>query len=274
MITEVLAPRKSINITLLAFLTLLFSILKASGRSNYTENFEKTFLLQVILSFVVIILVVGLMLAFVFKYRDDGSDREPEEIAEGKFEVTWTLFAVILVLIIFFTSAAGINAFIDANDSTPYEVIRVEGKQFDWTFYIDSHNVNFTASMPGAIFLNNGTADVRYSASQVISNATLLTQYESQFDGFLQIIKNPNTGKYYQALVVEVGEAYRYEITSEETSVIHSFFVNDLSFKADALPGSVNTVTLTIEEAGTYWGACAELCGVSHYDMLFAIIAV
>ncbi|MCY3414152.1 MAG: hypothetical protein INQ03_21080 [Candidatus Heimdallarchaeota archaeon] len=77
---EILAMRKSMKFTLLGLLSLLFSVLKASGRSNYTENFEKTFLLQVILSFVVIILVVGLMLAFVFKYRDDGSDRVAEPV--------------------------------------------------------------------------------------------------------------------------------------------------------------------------------------------------
>jgi cytochrome c oxidase subunit 2 len=54
--------------------------------------------------------------------------------------------------------------------------------------------------------------------------------------------------------------------------VIHSFWVPGLGGKRDALPGQVNRLLLTPEEAGVYPGQCAEFCGVSHANMRHAAV--
>lgn len=72
-------------------------------------------------------------------------------------------------------------------------------------------------------------------------------------------------------LVLPVGEPIDFEIVSDD--VIHSFFIPAFLVKRDAVPGVDNHLQLTIDEAGTYAGQCAEFCGLLHDQMLFSINA-
>src|ERR1700719_886791 len=49
--------------------------------------------------------------------------------------------------------------------------------------------------------------------------------------------------------------------------VIHSFFVPNMRFKQDAVPGLEIHMHFTPTEVGDYEIACAELCGLGHYKM-------
>jgi cytochrome c oxidase subunit II len=73
-------------------------------------------------------------------------------------------------------------------------------------------------------------------------------------------------------VVVPVGQPIRFVITSDD--VIHSFYVPQFLFKRDVLPGRQNVFDITVEEAGTYRGQCAEFCGVGHSAMPFTVRAV
>jgi cytochrome c oxidase subunit 2 len=74
-----------------------------------------------------------------------------------------------------------------------------------------------------------------------------------------------------QSLVVPAGQAVRFRLTSLD--VIHSFWIPALRYKHDAIPGSVQIVTLTFSP-GVFPGQCAEFCGLRHADMLFTAHAV
>lgn len=60
--------------------------------------------------------------------------------------------------------------------------------------------------------------------------------------------------------------------TLEGPDVIHSFWVPGLGGKRDVVPGRVNTLRLTPEVPGEYWGQCAEFCGASHANMGLRVI--
>ena len=75
-----------------------------------------------------------------------------------------------------------------------------------------------------------------------------------------------------QPLVVPTGEPIRFRITSSD--VIHSFFIPQLRFKRDAIPGSVQSVTLDFDRTGHFTGSCAEYCGLLHSDMVFTVDAI
>ena len=55
--------------------------------------------------------------------------------------------------------------------------------------------------------------------------------------------------------------------------VIHSWWVPELGWKRDAIPGFVNEAWTYIEEPGVYRGQCAELCGKDHGFMPVVVIA-
>lgn len=49
--------------------------------------------------------------------------------------------------------------------------------------------------------------------------------------------------------------------------VIHSFWVPKLGGKRDVIPNHTNELILTPNQAGEYYGQCAEFCGLSHANM-------
>ena len=61
------------------------------------------------------------------------------------------------------------------------------------------------------------------------------------------------------------------KLTSED--VIHSFWAPKLAGKLDVIPNRDNFMTLEADEPGTYFGQCAEFCGISHADMGLRVVA-
>ena len=73
-------------------------------------------------------------------------------------------------------------------------------------------------------------------------------------------------------LVLPVGETAAVTVTSSD--VIHSFWIPDMLFKRDAVPGRTSTFDLTPNRLGTYIGRCGEFCGLNHALMTFTVRVV
>ena len=83
----------------------------------------------------------------------------------------------------------------------------------------------------------------------------------------------PDKGVYtYHDMVVPTNTTVTLKITSSD--VVHSWWIPKLGGKADATPGHTNETWFKIAKEGTYTGACAELCGDNHADMLARVTAV
>lgn len=75
-----------------------------------------------------------------------------------------------------------------------------------------------------------------------------------------------------QQLVVPVGEAIRFNLRTLD--VIHAFWIPEVRYKHDLIPGSTQVVTLSFDQLGRWWGQCAEFCGLRHADMVFPVHVV
>jgi cytochrome c oxidase subunit 2 len=75
-----------------------------------------------------------------------------------------------------------------------------------------------------------------------------------------------------QPLVVPTGEPIRFDLVSLD--VIHAFWIPELNYKHDLIPGSTQVTTLSFDQSGTFQGQCAEFCGLRHADMIFPVEAV
>ncbi|MEO8292938.1 MAG: cytochrome c oxidase subunit II [Actinomycetota bacterium] len=73
-------------------------------------------------------------------------------------------------------------------------------------------------------------------------------------------------------MVLPVDEPVEITVTSRD--VIHSFFVPDLLFKRDAIPGRTSTFEFTPTQIGTFPAQCAEFCGLWHSKMTFDVKVV
>jgi cytochrome c oxidase subunit 2 len=75
----------------------------------------------------------------------------------------------------------------------------------------------------------------------------------------------PNGAFSYYKLVVPVDTAVELELLS--TDVVHTWNVEELARKADAVPGKTNKVFFTTSEEGAYEGDSATLSGQSYAAM-------
>lgn len=73
-------------------------------------------------------------------------------------------------------------------------------------------------------------------------------------------------------LIIPAGEPVQIRLSSADVN--HSFWVPELHGKLDMIPGRVNTFWIEAEEPDTYWGICAEFCGIQHANMYFLAIAL
>ena len=71
-------------------------------------------------------------------------------------------------------------------------------------------------------------------------------------------------------LHVPVNTSVKLNLTSDD--VIHSFWTPKLAGKQDAIPNNVNPMKFSSDIVGTFFGQCAEFCGVAHAHMRFRVI--
>ena len=69
---------------------------------------------------------------------------------------------------------------------------------------------------------------------------------------------------------IPVGRPVAFKL--ESSDVIHSFWVPKIAGKVDMVPLNNNFLWMIGDEVGTYYGQCAEFCGIAHAHMRFRVI--
>jgi len=75
-----------------------------------------------------------------------------------------------------------------------------------------------------------------------------------------------------QPLIIPCDENIRLLGTSAD--VLHCFSAPRLGVKFDTVPGRLNVVHVRVEEPGTFYGQCSELCGRGHSFMPIQVTSV
>ncbi|MFL5897188.1 MAG: hypothetical protein ACJ76D_01800 [Solirubrobacterales bacterium] len=82
----------------------------------------------------------------------------------------------------------------------------------------------------------------------------------------------PNGAFSYYKLVVPVDTAVELELLS--TDVVHTWNVDDLAPKADAVPGKTHRIVFSSQDEGVYTGEASTLSGQSYASMRTAVEVV
>lgn len=72
---------------------------------------------------------------------------------------------------------------------------------------------------------------------------------------------------------IHIPTGERVTLKLDTDNVIHSFWLPALTGKMDLIPGRTNETWIETDEPGTYWGQCAEYCGLQHARMRFVVVA-
>ncbi|WP_031510148.1 cytochrome c oxidase subunit II [Streptomyces megasporus] len=211
------------------------------------------------------VLVWGLIIWCVIVYRRTRTKVEvpPQTRYNMPIEALYTVVPLIIISVLFYFTARDETKILELSEK-PDHVINVVGYQWSWGF-------NYIADVDGDASTSNLDA-----AELADLPDNMLEAAPAGAEG-VHVVgtpadKNPQNGNPGPTLWLPKGEKVRFILSSRD--VIHSFWVVPFLFKQDVIPGHVNQFEVTPTKEGTYFGKCAELCGVDHARMLFNVKVV
>jgi cytochrome c oxidase subunit 2 len=81
----------------------------------------------------------------------------------------------------------------------------------------------------------------------------------------------PNGSRSINDLHIPAGQVVLLTVKSYD--VVHSWWIPQLGGKIQAVPGRTNHIWFKADRPGTYYGQCAEFCGIFHEAMAARVIA-
>jgi cytochrome c oxidase subunit 2 len=201
--------------------------------------------------FIMTIIVVGVAFTAaqvalgyaVWRFRDTGGGtRAVYTHGSNRLEIIWTaVTAVVFISLALLGQRVWWNLHMQPAPAGSAEV-RVLAQQFQWNFQYAGADGKF------------GHTDPRKISDESVNYIGLDDADPAAKDDVV-----------LQTLVTEVN--HPVELTLMARDVTHSFWVPQLRYKQDAVPGLEIPVHFTPEKVGRYEIACAELCGQQHYKM-------
>ncbi|MDX6529148.1 MAG: cytochrome c oxidase subunit [Blastocatellia bacterium] len=201
--------------------------------------------------FAITIIVVGISFAaaqiglgwVVWKYRDtSAATRATYSHGNNRLEVIWTVVtAIVFISLAVMGQRVWASLHLHAAPPGSYTV-EVVAQQFSWNFHYHGKDNVFGRTDP-----------------KLIDDSAL------NYVGLDDTDPNAKDDSVVSTLVVPVNRPVELILKSKD--VTHSFFVPQLRFKQDLVPGMAIPVHFTVTKTGKYELACAELCGMNHYKM-------
>ena len=193
------------------------------------------------------VVVFGAMFYSIFRHRKSRGVKPAKFHHSTAVEIVWT---VIPVFILVAMAIPATRVLIDFEDTSETEMtVKVTGYQWFWGYEYIDEDVQFLSR------LDRDSDRARQRGSGI---------EPASVENYLQEVD--------QRLVVPVDTRIKFQITAAD--VIHSWWVPDLGWKRDAIPGFINEAWTEIQEPGVYRGRCAELCGRDHGFMPIVVEAV
>ena len=152
-------------------------------------------------------------------------------------EITWTIIPVLILVAIAVPATKTLILMEQTGDAEI--TLKVTGYQWKWKYDYMEEDLSFFSS------LGKASNEARQLNSGIDP---------ASVDNYLLEVDKP--------IVLPVKTKVRILTTADD--VIHAWWVPDLGWKRDAIPGFINDNWAYIEEPGTYRGQCAELCGKDH----------
>lgn len=188
------------------------------------------------------IVVFGVMLYAIIFHRKAAGHQPAKFHDNTKLEIVWTIIPFIILGAIAFPATKTLLHMDDVADADL--TVKVTGYMWRWHYEYLGTGVDFMS-------------DLSTPYESIIHRAVINKDY-------LREVDNP--------LVVPINKKIRFLMTAND--VIHSWWVPELAVKKDAIPGFINETWTRINQAGSYTGQCAELCGARHAFMPIVVQAV
>ncbi|MDC0976798.1 cytochrome c oxidase subunit II [bacterium] len=193
------------------------------------------------------ILVFGVMFWSIFHHRKSKGAKAAKFSHSTTVEIIWTIVPTIIIISL---AVPATGLLIRMDDTSEAKItIKATGIQWKWKYDYLDEDITLYSSLD--------------AKSQEVAQRDS-GQNPMEHENYLLDVDEP--------LVVPVNTKLRILTTAED--VIHAWWVPELGWKRDAIPGFINDNWAIIEEPGTYRGNCTEICGKGHGYMPIVVKAV
>ncbi|MEQ8426624.1 MAG: cytochrome c oxidase subunit II [Gammaproteobacteria bacterium] len=215
-----------------------------------TPTSQKVYDLHMTILYIVTVIGIGVFAVMcwsIFHHRKSKGAVAAQFHHSTFAEVTWTIIPI-LILVAMAVPATKTLIFMEQTGDAEM-TIKVTGYQWKWKYDYMEDDISFFSTL----------AQDSNEARQ--RNAAVKPE---DVENYLLEVDNP--------VVVPINTKIRILTTAADVN--HAWWVPDLGWKRDAIPGFINDNWTYIEKAGTYRGQCAELCGKDHGFMPIVLKAV
>ncbi len=216
--------------------------LKPAG--PYAKEIKDLFVPVFWVAVLVFVIVEGGIVLILVKYRHrKGRDRMPPQLhGNTRLEIGWTILPAVILA---FVTVPTVATIWDLARKPPANALHVtvQGHQWWWGFVYTDDDMKTTYDDKGPITV----ADV------MVIPAGRPVYLDLESVGGL------------------IGGATKAEA---DYAVIHSFWIPELAGKQDVVPNRTNHILMQADEPGTFFGQCAEFCGLQHGKMKVRVVAL
>jgi cytochrome c oxidase subunit II len=192
------------------------------------------------------VVVFGAMFYSIYHHRKSRGAVAAQFHESTKVEIVWTVIPFIILISM---AIPATKAMIDMDDTSNADLsIKVTGYQWKWRYEYLDEGIDFMSNL------------------DPLSNAARQKGSTIKPERVLHYLRNVD-----RPLVVPVNKKIRFLFTAAD--VIHSWWVPELGWKKDTIPGFITEAWTKIEKPGVYRGQCAELCGKDHGFMPIVVVA-
>jgi cytochrome c oxidase subunit 2 len=213
-------------------------------RQGATDISHKVYNLHMMVFWICVVVCVSVFAVLIYSIMTHRKSKGavPASFHESTtVEIIWTTIPFLVLVGMAVPATTTLLALEDTRDSDMS--IQITGYQWKWKYDYLDEDISFFS--------------VLTTPSEQIEGAA------EKGDHYLLEVDNP--------IVVPIKKKIRFLITSND--VIHSWWVPDLGWKQDAIPGFINDAWTELDKPGLYRGKCAELCGKGHGFMPIVLIA-
>jgi cytochrome c oxidase subunit 2 len=187
---------------------------------------------------VITLIVFGLLGWIMIKFNARAHPVPTRTTHNTLIEILWTVVPVVILVMIAIPSFR-LMYFMDRVPESKM-TIKITGHQWYWEYnYPDNGNIDFNSNLIADKDLKPG-------------------------DQRLLEVDNP--------LVIPAKTNIRIQVAG--TDVIHSWFVPSFGVQEYAVVGRLNEAWVNVNEPGTYYGECNQICGVNHAFMPIKVVVM
>jgi cytochrome c oxidase subunit 2 len=215
-------------------------------RKGVTDISHRVYDLHMLIFSICVVVCIGVFAVLIYSlmHHRKSKGAVPATFHESTtVEIIWTTIPFLVLVGMAIPATTTLLALEDTRN--PDMTIEVTGYQWKWKYDYLNEGISF------------------FSVLSTPVDQTKLDSSTKKDSEYLLEVDKP--------VVVPINKKIRFLFTSND--VIHSWWVPDLGWKQDAIPGFENDAWTELKKPGTYRGKCAELCGKGHGYMPIVLVA-